>query len=212
MYKVDFKRLAIHHLPTFFRKPLIFGLLRAALVPLEQLYDTFLNKRAMQIYRLTHNGQTCYLQAALNDSFDPYSRRIKVLTVEREGEWLYAVTETGENIPVATAEGEDSADVPIVYDELALTAEQNNFVVYLPATIYQTRLEAVKTLVNTYKLMSKRAIYVPQSTTVTSADNRKKFDDVLKEYRYGNLDAKKLEIIKDSNINIVSNADSRIYK
>lgn len=212
MYKIDFKRLAIHQLPTFLRQPLIFGLLRAALTPLETLYEAFLNKRAAQIYRLSHNGQTCYLQAALNDSFDPSLRRVRVLTVERDGEWLYAVTESGQGIPIATAEGEESQDVPIVYDELALTAEQNNFVVFLPENVYQTRLEAVKTLVDTYKLMSKRAIYMPQSSVTTTASGKKTIQNIMAGYRYGTLPAEEKQNIKQEKINIISNADSRIHK
>ena len=213
MFNVDFKRLAIHLLPTFFRQPLMFGMLRAALAPVETLYAQFLDKRAAQIYRISHNGQTCYLQAALNDRFDPSERRIRVLTLERQGEWLYAVTENGgTDIPVATAEGEEITGVPIVYDEQGLTAEQNNFVVYLPQTVWETRLEAVRQLVDTYKLMSKRAIYTPQSVVQTTAAGRRKFDDILKEYKRSYITPTELSKVNKEQINIISNADSRIHK
>ena len=136
-----------------------------------------------------------------------------MLTLERQGEWLYAVTENGgTDIPVATAEGEEITGVPIVYDEQGLTAEQNNFVVYLPQTVWETRLEAVRQLVDTYKLMSKRAIYTPQSAVQTTAAGRRKFDDILKEYKRSYITPTELSKVNKEQINIISNADSRIHK
>lgn len=186
MYSVDYKRLVIHMLPTFFRQPCIFGLLRAALVPLEQLHSKFLAKRKAQIYKLTHNGQVCYLTAVLNDTFPSGVTRFSIASVERQGEWLYAVSETGESIPLTAEEGElvrhlegvgnrrqprvwyeivGGDDVPIVYDEIALNATQSTFIVNVPIDIYGSpaQLLAVKEMVDRYKLVSKRAIYRPVS-------------------------------------------------
>lgn len=53
--------------------------------------------------------------------------------------------------------------MPVVYNELMLNEAQNDFVVSVPADIYDTQLEAVKALVDKYKLISKRAIYISQS-------------------------------------------------
>lgn len=213
MYNVDFKRLAIQLLPTFLRQQLIFGVLRAGLVSVEAVHCAFLDRRAGHIYRLTHNGQVCYLTAALNDHFDPSLRRFRLMTVERQGEWLYAVSENGENIPVATAEGlEGNENVPIVYDEIMLNAEQNTFVVYVPYDVFQTRLDAVKTLVDQYKLVTKRAVYVQQSAkTVGSTTTTITFDDVLEAYKYGYVSAELSEELKKERNNIISNADRRIY-
>lgn len=186
MYSVDYKRLVIHMLPTFFRQPCIFGLLRAALVPLEQLHSKFLAKRKAQIYKLTHNGQVCYLTAVLNDTFPSGVTRFSIASVERQGEWLYAVSETGESIPLTAEEGElvehfeaagnrrqprvwyeivGGDDVPIVYDEIALNAAQSTFIVNVPIDIYGSpaQLLAVKEMVDRYKLVSKHAIYRPVS-------------------------------------------------
>jgi hypothetical protein len=88
-----------------------------------------------------------------------------IISVEREGEWLFAVTETGERVPITISEDNisETENVPIVYNELMLNTEQNEFIVSVPADIYDTALEEVKALVNQYKLISKRAIYVAQS-------------------------------------------------
>ena len=87
------------------------------------------------------------------------------LSVERGGEWLFAVTEKGERVPITISEDNisETENVPVVYNELILNAEQNEFIVSVPADIYDTALEEVKALVNQYKLISKRAIYVAQS-------------------------------------------------
>ncbi len=70
----------------------------------------------------------------------------------------------GEN-PLTLGEDNDSdtENVPVVYNELMLNEAQNDFVVSVPADIYDTQLEAVKALVDKYKLISKRAIYISQS-------------------------------------------------
>lgn len=88
-----------------------------------------------------------------------------IVTVEREGEWLYAVTEHGERVPITISEDNTSEveNVPVVYNELSLNREQNEFIVSVPADLYDTSLDEIKALVNQYKLISKRAIYVAQS-------------------------------------------------
>lgn len=165
MFTIDYKRLVLQLMPYHLRKPLLFGLLRAALVPFENLYNRFLSERSEHIYRLTHNGQVCYLRACLNDHFKSADGRFEIMSVLREGEWLYAISETGEKIPLTLGEDNKSEteDVPVVYNEQMLNEAQNDFVVSVPADIYDTQLEAVKALVDKYKLISKRAIYISQS-------------------------------------------------
>lgn len=164
-FKIDYNRLVVLLLPTFLRRPVLFGFLRAAVWPLEQLYNKFRIARGEHNYRLTHNGQVCYLRACLNDHFKSNMGVFDIISVEREGEWLFAVTETGERVPITISEDNisETENVPIVYNELMLNTEQNEFIVSVPADIYDTALEEVKALVNQYKLISKRAIYVAQS-------------------------------------------------
>ena len=164
-FKIDYNRLVVLLLPTFLRRPVLFGLLRAAVYPVTMLYERFCEARREHIYRLTHNGQVCYLRACLNDHFKSNMGMFDIISVERGGEWLFAVTEKGERVPITISEDNTSEteNVPIVYNELMLNTEQNEFIVSVPADIYDTALEEVKALVNQYKLISKRAIYVAQS-------------------------------------------------
>ena len=156
MFEIDLKKLVLQLLPTFYRQQLIFGVLRAALGGLQAVYDAFTKARAAHIYRLTHNGQVCYLRAVLNDAFvSPSGTKFEILTIERDGDWLYAITE---------AEYQDNKlVVPVLSNEAMLTAQQNSFMVAVPADLYQTNLADIKALVDSYKLISKQAIYTPIS-------------------------------------------------
>ena len=75
-YEVNIKRFALLLLPTFWRKPLLATLAYAMVSPLGYLHTRFVLFRRDTVYRLTHNGQVCYLRAVLNDQFDPIQRRI----------------------------------------------------------------------------------------------------------------------------------------
>lgn len=170
MFEIDFNRLVLQLLPTFYRQPLIFGILRAAANELRKVYSSFINARETHIYRLTHNGQVCYLRAVLNDAFQSaYGVRFDILTIERDGDWLYAITEAGNRLTVAAPEDrfgnggeyqDDHTAVPVLSNEEMLSAQQNNFIVAVPADLYQTCLTEIKALVDRYKLISKRAIYM----------------------------------------------------
>ena len=136
------------------------------------MYKAFIAHRGSNIYRLTHNGQVCYLRAVLNDAYKSRYGRFDILTIERNGDWLYAITEAGTQIRLASSEDQlndagkyvdDNAKVPVLANELMLNAEQNNFIVSVPADLYQTNLADIAALVDKYKLISKRVIYMQQS-------------------------------------------------
>lgn len=74
-YDVNFKRLALLLLPTFWRRPLFAAMAYAAVSPLQYLHTRFILWKRESDYRLEHNGQVCYLRALLNDKFDPIDRR-----------------------------------------------------------------------------------------------------------------------------------------
>ncbi len=154
MFEIDFKRLVALLLPMSLRRPLIFGVLRAGVSGVERGYKDFMAVRKEHNFRLTHNGQVCYLRGALNYYFGP---GFKIGNIRQEGDWLYAVTETGENITLAVTE--EGKGVPVLYSEQMLNAAQNDFVVFVPG-IYWVRLEEIKAMVDRYKLVTKRAHYI----------------------------------------------------
>lgn len=154
MFEIDFKRWIALLLPTMLRRPLIFGRLRAAVGAVERLYAEFCEMRTGHVFRLTHNGQVCYLRGALNYKF---GGGIRIGAVKQEGEWLYAVTESGEQIPLAASEADKG--VPVLYSEQLLNMAQNDFVVFVPSRAWD-RLAEIEAMVSKYKLITKRAHYV----------------------------------------------------
>ena len=63
-YDVNFKRLALLLLPTFWRRPLFAAMAYAAVSPLQYLHTRFILWKRESDYRLEHNGQVCYLRAS----------------------------------------------------------------------------------------------------------------------------------------------------
>lgn len=162
MFKIDFKRLVALLLPMSMRTPLVYCILRAAAREVERVYGLFTDARAAHNFRLTHNGQVCYLRAALNEAF---GQGFAIGSYRRKGKWLFAVTENGEDIPVAVTE--EGHGVPVLYSEQMLNMAQNDFVVYCPAEAYDHELENIKAMVDRYKLVTKRATYVRVLGNVT---------------------------------------------
>ena len=74
IFDIDFNKWIATILPTFLRRRRVFAFCRALCAPLflgsDGLYNRFLRTRGDHIYRLRHNGQVCYLRAALNDAFN----------------------------------------------------------------------------------------------------------------------------------------------
>lgn len=80
-FNVDFRKLGLLLLPTFWRRPLIRAFVGSMLTPLHEIHTDFMKARSKANYRLSHNGQVCYLRAVLNDTFDPIGRRITVTDI-----------------------------------------------------------------------------------------------------------------------------------
>lgn len=154
-YDIKFKRLALLLLPTFLRRPGIASLCYAAAAALSYLHAQFVTARDDDNYRLGHNGQVCYLRAALNDSFDPQQRRITI--TENTG--------NANNNRVFMRDADQSRLVPMREDASAIIINRRgfggisdyDFWINIPYALYgkieTTHLRAVA---NNYKLASKR--------------------------------------------------------
>ncbi len=166
MFNIDFDRLVALLLPTFLRRKVLYALLHSAVAAVKTLYDSFTASRSEHNCRLTHNGQVCRLRACLNDSFKSALGTIGIDSVEYEAQWLYAVNETGEMIPIAVSEEHDANDgtaITLLIDESILSRAQNDFIVSVPRDLYDSSLEEIKALVNKYKLVTKSATYVSKT-------------------------------------------------
>lgn len=93
-YKINYNLLVQLLIPTFLRKPRIIAFLQAAIAPLTSLHQQFNQARIDDHYKLDHNWQKCYLQAALNDMFDLDERKIRIIEGDRyERNYIYTHAE-----------------------------------------------------------------------------------------------------------------------
>ena len=154
-YIVNFKKLALMFLPPAFRKPWITAILYSALNPLNDIYVRFKSFRRDTNYRLTHNGQTCYLEALLNDMFDRSDRRIYITedVSELEDSTLHMRSK------------KQALHIPLRKSGKAHTINRRgfggingyDFWVCVPAALRsQIDVARLTAIVNTYKLASKR--------------------------------------------------------
>lgn len=154
-FDLKIKRLAILLLPSFLRRPLMAALVQSAVQGCNVLYGQFMRWRQDKSYRLTHNGQVCYLRAVLNDQFDPVERRIAIsdntgytdlLTLYQRDE------DRSTHLPLREA---DKADV--TFYRRGSDANGYDFWINIPIALIDTvdtaRLNAIVAL---YKLASKR--------------------------------------------------------
>lgn len=95
-YNLDIQRLAHLLMPTFLRKEVMMAWITALVSPLEDVVYNFNQNRLSNIYKVEHNWQVCYMEAALNDSFDIQDRRITIDEDLIEREYIYT---SGENQP-----------------------------------------------------------------------------------------------------------------
>jgi hypothetical protein len=106
-YDIDFTALVRSLVPVRLRNMVQLSWLRCLVQPVVELYARFCSNRTDNLYTLRHNSQVVYLQAALNDTFDPSGRGIYIgdaysavpqytyLNAESRPEWLSLRGETG---------------------------------------------------------------------------------------------------------------------
>ena len=161
LFDIDYEALVVQLLPVRLRNNKMTAWLRCLVSQVRWLFTGFGVNRAGNLYRLAHNSQVCYLQAALNDVFDPVSRGIHIvdgpfkdpLYVYLEPEikplWLGLISE----------EGSTPYDDPqVLYSGPETTLLGVAFVVKVPLAVAAGPgydLRRLKALVDQYRLPAK---------------------------------------------------------
>lgn len=156
IYAVNMKRLALLLLPTFWRKPLIGGLIYAGVSALGRQLGELRECRKETGYRLGHSGQVCKLRGALNDGFDLVLRRIKVEDGESAGtaEASTVYQRAAGRWVVLPMRGNGAG---IIHRRGYGGTSGYDFWVNVPAELSDAITETrIKATINTYKLASKR--------------------------------------------------------
>lgn len=145
---INFYRLGVHQLPVHLRRPRIMALVRALTAPLYKVQSLFLDYRNEVVYKIEHNGQVCYLQGALNDTFDNTARRIRIVDLVRN-EFLI-LSQRPEMKEVSLGQ-------KLISRRDSVMAEQLDFVVKAPRSLNTPGERArLVSIVNFYKLAGKR--------------------------------------------------------
>ncbi len=145
-YKVDFDRLVLLLLPTFLRKPVLFGCVRALITPIASLHYKWLRMRDENLTKLSYNSQRCYLRKALNDKYDPELRRITIDgTLDTTQDYIYT---PAENLDVYLG---------IMYLEQDFNYSNStvDFLVNVPGQVLNDKINEITATINFYKLAGK---------------------------------------------------------
>src|ERR1039458_5928951 len=78
-FDIDYNGLVVQLLPVKLRNNKVIAWLKSLASQVIWLYNLFMANRTDNLYILAHDSQVCFLQAALNDVFDPVSRGILVV-------------------------------------------------------------------------------------------------------------------------------------
>lgn len=153
-FDLNISKLAVLLTPTFLRAQNIIAYLEAMTAPVTEVLDSFRLNRLQNIYKLQHNGQVCYLRAALNDRFDIQDRRILIDDGNRYAmNYIYTDGEEKPKIlgTIYLYEDSDYADNGV------------DFIVRVPEDLTYNIYE-MQALINFYRLASKRykiVTYIP---------------------------------------------------
>ena len=154
-YNVNIAKLAIQLLPMCLRGNRMKAFVKAFVEPLKYMKDSFEDYRATKDYRLTHNSQVCYLQAALNDRFDPLLRGIKILDGDGNNEGII-LHRRSEDQPLTIYERQEEKPV-VMYQRNFGGSRAVTFKVQVPHRMSNRLSEyELSAVVNEYKLASMR--------------------------------------------------------
>lgn len=157
-FDIDYDRLVPQLLPVRLRQTKTIAWLKVLVSPVKWLFGLFRSNRKNNLYLLSHTGQVCYLEAALNDVFDPVSRGIYITDGPfRDPLFLYLETELRPLWLGLTSEiGTTSySDPEVLYTDAETYALGVCFIVHVPHLVASGPgydLQRLKAIVDLYRL------------------------------------------------------------
>ena len=146
-YKVDFDKLILLLLPTFLRKPILFGYLKALISPIASLHYRWSKMREENLKKLSYNCQRCYFRGALNDKFDPVLRRITFDdTLSLQQDYIYT---QAENLDVYLG-------TMWLEQDFNYAGSTVDYLVMVPRDIMNAKLNEIVALIEFYNLAGKQ--------------------------------------------------------
>jgi hypothetical protein len=155
-YNIDYSQLSLLLLPVFLRKKTVDAFASSFVKTIEYLHNDFTAYMDSLIVRI--NAQVCYMQSMLNDEFDYYERRIKVIQAAINIDY-YLLWKENQNKPVMLSKESANGYTPYLLSKSGQIGASNiDFEVVLPDSFsLSTAAERrMKTLINRNKLASKK--------------------------------------------------------
>ena len=164
VFDVDFDVLTTQLLPVRLRQPVMTAWLKCLIDPVKWLYNLFTANRNNNLYLLAHDGQVCYLEGVLNDTFDSINRRIFISdpayvdpvyiyeVPENKPVYIDLVSEIGASVIPAP-------DPLLLYTDAELySGSRVAFIINIPLALTLTpgQITQLKALVDLYKLPARR--------------------------------------------------------
>lgn len=146
-YKIDFDKLILLLLPTFLRKALLFGYIKALVSPIASLHYRWSKMREENLKKLSYNSQRCYLRGVLNDKYDPVLRRIDFdATLNLQPDYIYT---QAENLDVYLG-------TMYLEQDFNYAGSTVDFLVNVPRDIFNVKLSEIVATLDFYVLPGKQ--------------------------------------------------------
>jgi hypothetical protein len=156
-FDINYDFLRVQLLPVRLRKTNTSAWLKCLISPVKWLFHQFKLQRDGQLYLLSHNSQVVYLEAVLNDMFDPLTRGIYIEDGSFEDPvYAFLVSETHPIwVGLAVEAGTVSYVLPTaLYTATETTVLGNSFLVKVPAAI-SFDADRMRALINKYRIAGK---------------------------------------------------------
>jgi hypothetical protein len=151
LFDVDFVKVVTYTLPVRLRGTVMQAWLAVLVGPVAYIHRLFKVRRTANLYRLGHNSQVVYMQAVLNDAFDPTLRRITLGDpVYIDAVYLYI---TPEQRPAPLYLATENNPVPL-HTDAEVAGSANGFIVSVPAAV-MFDMPRMRALIDKYRLVSK---------------------------------------------------------
>lgn len=133
-FGVKLKELVVGLIPLKIRGDHFTEWIGALVKPIQTMNDAFAVVVADIRYELSFNGQVIYLEHILNDQFDPSSRNIYIDDPDQyiDDNYMY---NKGEDQDSLTIYNKSEGGPDLYLYNLAETAENDDFIVFVPDTI-----------------------------------------------------------------------------
>jgi len=162
--QIDFEKLGKMLLPTFLRGGAIAAFIKVLSTPFTYLQKLFRSNREENLFDVKHNGQACYLKAALNDLYSLKMNGFEIEDNNPDGDWVILYDEAEALVNDHTIiYDETSTESCTIYPESLITQATHSFTVICPAVAWDTENNRpnydVMRMVEKYRLASRTATY-----------------------------------------------------